>query len=79
MSKEYEIKKKNGNRAMTTAKNAVFIGLAWNCYLVTGISFWWGEGGWKFGGRSLLGIIFLGGERMSKFSADVISIYSIHT
>ena len=41
--KEYE-DKKYGTRAMTTAKNKIFIGLLLeNCYLVGEMNFWWGE------------------------------------
>ena len=40
--KEYE-GKKNVTRAMTTAKDKVFIGLLLeNCYLVREMNFWWG-------------------------------------
>ena len=40
------MKAKNGTRAMTTAKNKVFIGLLLeNCYLVGEMNFWWGKGG----------------------------------
>ena len=38
------MKTKSGTRAMTTAKNKVFIGLLLeNCYLVGEMNFWWGE------------------------------------
>ena len=60
---------------MTTAINAVFIGLQLkNCYLVGGVNWilvgggikvWWGGGG---EGGSLWGVgIFLGGKGISKF------------
>ena len=58
---------------MTTAKNAVFIGL-WleNCCLVGGIEFWWGWGMWDkknfFGGGRGDFSRWVGGG-MSKFSA----------
>ena len=44
VSKEYGILNRNGAGAMTTAKNAVFIGLQLeNCCLV-GYDFWWRQG-----------------------------------
>ena len=60
-------KKKNSARAMTTAKNNVFIGLLHeNGYLVGEINFWQGEDKNLVRRKSNAGRIFPGGG-MSKF------------